>query len=548
MNQDNKGKNYAILSLVFGIFGLILGCFAIGMGVWYSIAGIILGVISIRANAVRKWSSLSIAGIVCGCISLILGIAMIVFIVNTDATAVPTETAKNTAEEKISKESNNLPEATEELLRETETAESQSEKRILKVHFMNVGQQDAALISCDGHHMLIDAGNRSNEDFVENYLREQSVETLDYVVGTYPDTDHIGGLGNVLEKFDCKTVFIPEISNDKETLEDIVLAMEHKNLKNTYPVEGETYTLGGVTFTIAVRNDRDGLNLNDWSVGILIQNGNHRFLFTEDVKDSASDILNKGIDLSADVWKLGGHGSDEAITEDLLTAVNPAYAVISVGAENQNGCPGADTLSRLKNAGVQVFRTDEQGTVIAASDGTDITWNCSPSNTWKAGRTANSAEKHSDKSINDSGESPATDGKLKSNVASSSAADSKNENNVASSTVTDSKSAESKAENSAASNVSDKVAEDGAAKSTGTSNGKSSNNSNSNSSNSDSVGNSSDNAAEDSSSDVIVHITETGGKYHSAGCRYLNKSDIEISLSDAKARGYDSCSKCGPPQ
>lgn len=148
MNQDNKGKNYAILSLIFGILGLILGCFVIGMG--FGIAGIILGVVSIRANTVRKWSSLSIAGIVCGCISLILGIAMIVFIVNTDATAVPTETAKNTAEEKISKESNNLPEATEELLRETETAESQSEKRILKVHFMNVGQQDAALISCDG--------------------------------------------------------------------------------------------------------------------------------------------------------------------------------------------------------------------------------------------------------------------------------------------------------------------------------------------------------------------------------------------------------------
>lgn len=150
MNQDNKGKNYAILSLVFGILGLILGCFVIGMGVWYSIAGIILGVVSIRANAVRKWSSLSIAGIVCGCISLILGIAMIVAVASTDTTAVTTETAKNTEEEKTSKESKNLPEATEELLRETETAESQSENRILKVHFMNVGQQDAALISCDG--------------------------------------------------------------------------------------------------------------------------------------------------------------------------------------------------------------------------------------------------------------------------------------------------------------------------------------------------------------------------------------------------------------
>lgn len=364
----------------------------------------------------------------------------------------------------------------------------------MQVHFIDVGQGDATLIACDGHYMLIDAGNNDKGTTVQSYLMSQGVEKLDYVIGTHPDADHIGGLDVVIYKFDCDTIIMPDVANDTRTYDDVVQAMKSKGYQTTYPVVGETYTLGGATFTIVAPNADYGNDMNDWSVGVLVQNGNNRFLFTGDAEEKAEeDILNNGIDISADVYVAAHHGSKTATSQAFLDKVSPTYVVISAGEGNKYGHPHTEVLNRLRAAGISVFRTDEQGTIMATSDGNDITWNCSPSESWKAGEPTGSSD-------------------TSQNAASSGTGTS---NNNSSSSVADNSSGDS----TASSGSSDA----GIAADT------------SGSTNSD-------------SSSVMVHITDTGSKYHSAGCSYLKKSDHEVTLSEAKSMGLTPCSRCNPPQ
>lgn len=259
----------------------------------------------------------------------------------------------------------------------------------LEVHFIDVGQGDATLVLCDGHAMLIDAGNNDKGTLVQNYLLKHGVTELDYVIGTHPDADHIGGLDVILYKFDCGSVFLPEKENDTKTYEEVVEVLENKNYTAVCPKVGSRYMLGNASFTVIAPNRDYGDDTNDWSISILLENGSNRFLFTGDAeKPAEEDMLNNGIDLSADVLKVAHHGSSNATSEEFLTQVDPSYAVVSVGGENSYGHPHAEVLNRLRSHKVKVFRTDEQGSVVASSNGSGITWNCSPSDSWKAGEAS----------------------------------------------------------------------------------------------------------------------------------------------------------------
>ncbi len=261
----------------------------------------------------------------------------------------------------------------------------------LEVHFLDVGQGDATLIRCGDDAMLIDAGNNSWGDDVRDYLEYQGIDDLDYVIGTHPDADHIGGLDVVMEAFDCGTVIMPDYEKDTQTYEEVIDVMNQKGLELTLPQVGTVYELGEAAFTIVAPCRDYGDNANDYSVGILLEHGENRFLFTGDAEEeSETDMLNSGIDLSADVFKAAHHGSRTANTEAFLERVNPDYVVISCGEGNSYGHPHAEVLNRLREMGVQVFRTDEEGTITAVSDGSSITFNVPPSETWKAGEPSGS--------------------------------------------------------------------------------------------------------------------------------------------------------------
>lgn len=257
----------------------------------------------------------------------------------------------------------------------------------LTVHFLDVGQGDCTLITCGDHAMIIDAGGNSMGTTVEMYLKSQSIEKLDYVIGTHPDADHIGGLDVVIYKFDCDTIILPDFEKNTATYRDVIDTINNKSYKITRPVVGNTYSLGQAEFTIVSPvSDDYGDDANNYSVGIRLVYGATSFLLTGDAEEKAEeDMLNSGQELSANVFKASHHGSKTSNTEEFLEAVNPEYAVISCGENNSYGHPHAQTLNTFRAMGIKVFRTDEQGAIIIKSDGKELTFNCSPSESWKAG-------------------------------------------------------------------------------------------------------------------------------------------------------------------
>lgn len=267
----------------------------------------------------------------------------------------------------------------------------------LEVHFFDVGQGDCTIITQGSHAMMIDAGDNDKGTAVQAYLNYLGISSLEYFIMTHPDADHIGGADVVLYKFDCGTILMPDKEVDTRTYDDVIQAMKSKNYTAIHPQTGDTYVFGDASFTVLapVRQYSDN---NNNSIVIRMTHGENTFLFTGDAEEEAEmDILAEGLDVSADVLKAGHHGSSTSTSDDFLEAVSPEYAVISCGEDNKYGHPHAETMNKFRQTGVTVYRTDEQGTVIASSDGSTITWNESPSDSWLTGEptgtsSGNSAE------------------------------------------------------------------------------------------------------------------------------------------------------------
>lgn len=301
--------------------------------------------------------------------------------------------------EKVSVESENVQEVTQtieeqsialaENVKATESTETIPETNTsvsdMEVHFIDVGQGDATLIKADGQYMLIDAGDNNKGTAVQLYLQKQGVTKLDYLILTHTDADHIGGADVIVTKFDIDTVFMGDYKKDNKTYSELISAFEYKTLKYSIPKVGEEYTLGNASFKIVAPN-KSYNDPNNSSIALLLKNGDNTFLFTGDCEEEAeNDILANGINIDCDVYKLGHHGSRTASTQEFLNASTPMYGVVSCAEGNSYGHPHAEPLNNLRAMGVQVFRTDEQGSIIAYSDGKEIKWNCAPSETWKVG-------------------------------------------------------------------------------------------------------------------------------------------------------------------
>lgn len=255
----------------------------------------------------------------------------------------------------------------------------------LQVHFLDVGQGDSTLIIQGEHAMLIDGGENHKGWQIVDYLDYLGVEHLDYVVGTHPDSDHIGGLDTVLEQVSCDMVMMPEYERDTASYEGLIEVLEKKGIEPVSPKPGDTYELGTAKITILAPNKTYD-NVNDNSIAMRIVHGGNSFLFTGDAENEAeNDMLISGRLLSSDVYKVAHHGSSGANSELFLMTVKPEHAVISCGEGNDYGHPHSEVLNQLRKMGTKVYRTDEQGTIVAVSDGNEITFNVSPTDSWQSG-------------------------------------------------------------------------------------------------------------------------------------------------------------------
>ena len=213
--------------------------------------------------------------------------------------------------------------------------------------------------------MLIDAGNNNNGAGLVEYLKNLGINRLDYLVGTHPHEDHIGGMDSVITNFDIGKIMIPKVSNSTQTFEDVLRAISEKGLKVTTPVAGSTFSLGAATFTVLSPSRTSYTEINEYSVVLRMTIGSTSVLFCGDADDlNENDMVDSGLDLAADVIKVGHHGSSSSTSQAFLEAVSPRFAIISVGSGNQYGHPTEQTLSVLTSLPLDLFRTDTDGTVV----------------------------------------------------------------------------------------------------------------------------------------------------------------------------------------
>lgn len=260
-----------------------------------------------------------------------------------------------------------------QIIPEFTTTETVSADSSFQIQFIDVGQADAALVSCDGHYMLIDGGNKADSNVIYTVLKRNNITHLDLVVGTHGHEDHIGGLPGAFQYATADKTLCSVTSYDSKAFQNFADAAASRGGGIIVPQVGDTYQIGSARVEIlGVNEDND---TNNTSIVLRIDYGSTSFLFTGDAEREAEQaILNRGANLQATVLKVGHHGSDTSTSYPFLREIMPKYAVISVGTGNSYGHPTDNTLSRLRDADVQVFRTDLQGDVFCSSDGKTVTF------------------------------------------------------------------------------------------------------------------------------------------------------------------------------
>ncbi len=252
------------------------------------------------------------------------------------------------------------------------TGENFENDRQLSVDFIDVGQGDSILICSGGQSMLVDAGTNESGKTVLNFLSDKGIKKLDYAVGTHPHADHIGGLDDVIRGIDTDSLLMPNAVTDTKTFNDVLDAAESRNLSITVPEEDDEFSLGASRVTVLSKNKEQSDNLNNSSLILKVVYGDFSLLLTGDAeKEAEKQLLSDKKDVSADVLKVGHHGSETSTSGDFLKAVSPKCAVISCGKNNDYGHPHEKTLKKLEKQGTEVYRTDISGTIslFADSDG-----------------------------------------------------------------------------------------------------------------------------------------------------------------------------------
>ena len=238
-----------------------------------------------------------------------------------------------------------------------------------RIHFIDVGQGDCALIQTENYNILIDAGDNGQEETVLAYLKKYQISSLDLVIATHPHADHIGGMAEVINSVDVKELWMPEIPDSQlptsGSFNGMLKAIANREVSAYYASPGQSFLCdGGVLTVLGPLQGKTYESLNDYSLVISFVYDNTSFLFTGDMEsDAEKDLIDAGSFLSADVLKVGHHGSSTSSSAVFLNAVDPSYCVISVGEGNSYNHPHREIMERFETMGLTPLRTDQSGDI-----------------------------------------------------------------------------------------------------------------------------------------------------------------------------------------
>ena len=242
----------------------------------------------------------------------------------------------------------------------------------IEIYYLDVGEADSILIREGNTNAIIDGGNNNDGQKIVRYLKSLGIENIKYVFGTHAHEDHIGGIDDIINNFNVEKFYMPDATTTTATFEDVLDALLNKNMSLTIPKIGEKISLENGLLEI-IYTGTDEIDLNNTSIVIRLDYGATSFLFTGDATSTIEkQILNSNINV--DVLKVGHHGSKYSTTLGFLNNVSPSYAIISTSKDNAYGHPHEATLDKLNNRNIKIYRTDEMGTIVATSDGQNISF------------------------------------------------------------------------------------------------------------------------------------------------------------------------------
>ena len=256
---------------------------------------------------------------------------------------------------------------------DAETSISTFSGDTLRVNYIDVGQGDAIFIQLPNKEtMLIDAGESFEVDNVINYLNNLGITKIDYVVGTHPHTDHIGGLESIVNTFDIGSIYMPKAVSNTKTYEDLLTAINNKGLKVKTAKSGVVVLDdNNLKLEFIAPNSDSYSELNNYSAVLKLTYLDNTFLFMGDAETLSENEITS--EIKADVIKVGHHGSDSSSGIEFVKKVSPEYAIIMVGEGNSYNHPYQSIIDRYQSVGAKVLRTDLDGNIVCDSDGVDVT-------------------------------------------------------------------------------------------------------------------------------------------------------------------------------
>lgn len=260
-----------------------------------------------------------------------------------------------------------------------------AEAEQLQVHFLDVGQADAALLQYKGQHMLIDTGDVDGRPALVQRLKEKGVHTLDVVLISHPHGDHLGGMAALFDQFHIKQIYDNGQESRTAMYKNYMKNIARKKISYKALKRGDKIAFAGDVVCYVLWPSADGAaedavsesgQTNNQSVVCKVSFGRFSVLFTGDAQRETEEQLLRHVrrkDLQATILKAGHHGSKTSSSPAFIEAVKPDAAVISCGAGNSYGFPHKAVLVALKKQKADIYRTDRDGDISVVSDGQGYT-------------------------------------------------------------------------------------------------------------------------------------------------------------------------------